>query len=75
MSTMTLPLRKRTHPLAATMARSEKRANSLRRQNQRLPLFGHGPPKRQDEPSRIKRLRYDRQQNLEEQPNETRVFQ
>jgi hypothetical protein len=69
---MTLPLRKPTHPLGATMARSERRANSHHRQNQRFPLFGHGT---QDEPSRIERLRYDRQQNPEEQPNETCVFQ
>jgi hypothetical protein len=57
------------------MTRSEKRANSHHRQNRCLPHFGHATPKQRDEPSPIKWLRYDRTQNLEELPDETRVFQ
>jgi hypothetical protein len=57
------------------MTRSDKRANSHDRQNQRLPHFSHGAPKQRDEPFRIERLRYDRNQNQEELPDETRIFQ
>jgi hypothetical protein len=57
------------------MTRSDKRANSHDRQIHRLAHFGHGSPKQPDQSSPIKRLRYDRSQNQEELPDETRVFQ